>query len=47
LKEWARLPGMEHLTLAVNVSALQFAQTDFVDQVMAVVQRRRSATVAS
>ena len=39
LEQWARLPAMAHLTLAVNVSALQFAQTDFVAQVMAVVQR--------
>jgi diguanylate cyclase (GGDEF)-like protein len=39
LKKWARVPSMEHLTLAVNVSALQFAQDDFVEQVMAIVQR--------
>jgi EAL domain-containing protein (putative c-di-GMP-specific phosphodiesterase class I) len=39
LERWGRVPGMEHLTLAVNVSALQFAQSDFVAQVMAVVQR--------
>jgi diguanylate cyclase (GGDEF)-like protein/PAS domain S-box-containing protein len=39
LKKWARMPSMKHLTLAVNVSALQFAQSDFVEQVMAVVQR--------
>jgi diguanylate cyclase (GGDEF)-like protein/PAS domain S-box-containing protein len=39
LKKWARMPSMKHLTLAVNVSALQFAQCDFVEQVMAVVQR--------
>jgi EAL domain-containing protein (putative c-di-GMP-specific phosphodiesterase class I) len=39
LESWGRVPGMEHLTLAVNVSALQFAQADFVQQVMAVVQR--------
>jgi diguanylate cyclase (GGDEF)-like protein/PAS domain S-box-containing protein len=39
LQKWARVPGMEHLTLAVNVSALQFAQDNFVQQVMAVVQR--------
>ncbi len=39
LKKWAQVPSMEHLTLAVNVSALQFAQDNFVQQVMAVVQR--------
>jgi EAL domain-containing protein (putative c-di-GMP-specific phosphodiesterase class I) len=39
LESWSRVPCMEHLTLAVNVSALQFAQTDFVEQMMAVVQR--------
>lgn len=39
LQKWARVPSMEHLTLAVNVSALQFAQDNFVQQVMAVVQR--------
>jgi EAL domain-containing protein (putative c-di-GMP-specific phosphodiesterase class I) len=38
LEKWARVPALAHLTLAVNVSALQFAQTDFVAQVMAVVQ---------
>ncbi|MFZ4624547.1 MAG: bifunctional diguanylate cyclase/phosphodiesterase, partial [Rhodoferax sp.] len=39
LENWGHVPGMAHLTLAVNVSALQFAQTDFVEQVMAIVQR--------
>lgn len=39
LEKWARVPVMAHLTLAVNVSALQFAQADFVAQVRAVVQR--------
>ena len=39
LEKWARVPSMEHLTVAVNVSALQFAQADFVEQVMSVVQR--------
>jgi EAL domain-containing protein (putative c-di-GMP-specific phosphodiesterase class I) len=38
LEKWARVPSMAHLTVAVNVSAVQFAQSDFVDQVMAVVQ---------
>ena len=39
LAVWANVPALAHLTVAVNVSALQFAQADFVDQVMAVVQR--------
>ena len=39
LEKWARVPRMAHLTLAVNVSAVQFAQSDFVEQVMSVVQR--------
>jgi len=32
---WATQPGMEHLTIAVNVSAHQFHQPDFVKQVLA------------
>lgn len=39
LEKWQHMPGLEHLTLSVNVSALQLAQTDFVTQVMAVVER--------
>ena len=39
LARWAMQPGMAHLTLAVNVSARQFHQTDFVDQVLAVLER--------
>lgn len=34
---WARQPAMAHLTVAVNVSAHQFRQADFVDQVAAVL----------
>ncbi|OZA25169.1 MAG: hypothetical protein B7X93_11025 [Hydrogenophilales bacterium 17-61-9] len=34
---WATRPEMAHLTVAVNVSAHQFSQTDFVDQVLAVL----------
>ena len=30
---WAQEPGLQHLTLAVNVSARQFRQPDFVDYV--------------
>lgn len=36
---WASVPEMSHLTIAVNVSARQFHQGDFVDQVMAVLDR--------
>ena len=35
LAAWARRPAMAHLTVAVNVSARQFRQPDFVDQVFA------------
>jgi diguanylate cyclase (GGDEF)-like protein len=35
LAAWATLPGMAHLVLAVNVSARQFHQPDFVAQVKA------------
>lgn len=38
LAQWARRPEMAHLTLAVNVSAKQLHQTDFVDQVLAVLR---------
>ena len=31
---WARTPKTEHLCLAVNVSACQFRQSDFVEQVL-------------
>jgi EAL domain-containing protein (putative c-di-GMP-specific phosphodiesterase class I) len=36
---WARQPGMAHLTVAVNVSARQFHQSDFVEQVLATLAR--------
>ncbi len=38
LVAWAGQPEMAALTLAVNVSARQFRQPDFVDQVMAVLE---------
>ncbi len=38
LAVWATQPRMAHFTLAVNVSALQFKQSDFVDQVLAVLK---------
>ncbi|MEI6209469.1 MAG: EAL domain-containing protein [Desulfuromonadales bacterium] len=37
LAAWATCPEMSHLTVAVNVSAHQFHQADFVDQVLAVL----------
>ncbi|MCX7145050.1 MAG: EAL domain-containing protein [Sulfuritalea sp.] len=37
LARWATRPEMAHLTLAVNVSAHQFNQTDFVDHVLGAI----------
>ncbi len=37
LVAWGALPGMAQLSLSVNVSARQFHQDDFVEQVMATV----------
>jgi len=39
LASWTSVPGFEHLTMAVNVSARQFHESDFVDQVLAVLAR--------
>ena len=39
LAAWAAQPDMAHLTLAVNVSAKQFQQADFVTQVLATLAR--------
>jgi diguanylate cyclase (GGDEF)-like protein/PAS domain S-box-containing protein len=38
LKRWATLPGAQGLTLAVNVSARQFAREDFVTFVLKVLE---------
>lgn len=38
LKHWQSQPALRHLTLAVNVSAHQFYQADFVEQVIGVLQ---------
>ncbi len=38
LSLWAHRPDRAHLTIAVNVSARQFHQDNFVDQVMAVLK---------
>ncbi len=37
LAAWAGQPALSHLTIAVNVSAHQFNQEDFVDEVLAVL----------
>lgn len=42
LARWADQPEMAYLTLSVNVSARQFRQPDFVDQVLAVLKRTRA-----
>ncbi len=39
LVSWAQQPHTVHLTLAVNVSARQFRQPDFVAQVLSIVER--------
>ncbi|OIQ70624.1 phytochrome-like protein cph2 [mine drainage metagenome] len=39
LARWASQPELAHLTMAVNVSARQFHQSDFVDQVLGVLER--------
>ena len=38
LAVWATQPAMAHLTVAVNVSAHQFRQADFVDRVLVVLK---------
>ena len=39
LAEWARVPAMAHWSLAVNVSASQFAHADFVGNVFRALER--------
>lgn len=39
LARWANEPSMAHMTMAVNVSAVQFRQSDFVEQVMQTLTR--------
>lgn len=41
LARWRHQPGLKDLTLAVNISARQLHQADFVDQVGQVIQRHR------
>ena len=38
LAAWAKQPALAHLTIAVNVSARQFQQADFVERVLATLQ---------
>jgi EAL domain-containing protein (putative c-di-GMP-specific phosphodiesterase class I) len=39
LAQWAARPDMAHLTIAVNVSAQQFREADFVDNVLTIIAR--------
>ncbi|TAH11738.1 MAG: EAL domain-containing protein [Curvibacter sp.] len=39
LKTWAHMPEYSHLSLSVNVSARQFRQRDFVEQIQAALER--------
>jgi EAL domain-containing protein (putative c-di-GMP-specific phosphodiesterase class I) len=39
LAEWARRPSMRHFKIAVNVSAKQFHQADFVEKVRSALRR--------
>ncbi|MES2321968.1 MAG: EAL domain-containing protein [Pseudomonadota bacterium] len=39
LADWSARPGLQHLALAVNVSAAQFRQPDFVEIVAAAAER--------
>lgn len=36
---WAKIPGKSHLTIAVNVSATQFHEVDYVDQVLSILKK--------
>jgi EAL domain-containing protein (putative c-di-GMP-specific phosphodiesterase class I) len=38
LKRWESMPAMAHLTVAVNVSARQFQQSTFIDDVLATLK---------
>jgi EAL domain-containing protein (putative c-di-GMP-specific phosphodiesterase class I) len=42
LTAWAADPAFAHLTMAVNVSARQFKQPDFVDSVLTTLERTRA-----
>jgi diguanylate cyclase (GGDEF)-like protein/PAS domain S-box-containing protein len=38
LVAWANQPGLEHLTISVNVSALQFRQPDFLEEILNILR---------
>ena len=39
LARWSKMPAMDHLSLAVNVSAYQFRRPDFVEQVLRILDQ--------
>jgi len=41
LKAWQKMPATKDIALAVNVSASQFHQSNFVEQVLAIVERHK------
>ncbi len=43
LAAWAKQPALAHLTMAINVSARQFQQSDFVERVLVTLQRTHAA----
>ncbi len=42
LAAWAAQPAMAHLSIAVNVSARQFRESNFVSQILATLERTRA-----
>ncbi len=42
LATWAEQPAMAHLSIAVNVSARQFRESNFVSQILATLERTRA-----
>jgi EAL domain-containing protein (putative c-di-GMP-specific phosphodiesterase class I) len=42
LQFWANQPSMAHLTIAVNVSAYQFHQENYVDEVLEILKRSKA-----
>lgn len=42
LAAWAQRPELSHLTISVNVSAQQFRQEDFIDQVLDIVAQTKA-----
>ncbi len=39
IQKWSQIPSLSHVTVAVNVSARQFHQEDFVDQILLALSR--------